>query len=228
MPEHPIYNIPGREKERWRKLKVEGVKNIYKISSYGRIKNNKGKLMSPFYDKDGYMKYSLTTISGSKKKLLAHRLVALHFIPNPENKPEINHIRVFFDPSSNKWICPHDDNYYENLEWCTRTENIAHSKKNHLEIPVIGENHGYSVFTDKEVDYICSLIEKGYNNKDIYAKCKVNTDNLKEKERYRALIKALIQGPLRKQGEIWKHIRSKHNLPSKEERRKLINKRYKK
>ena len=53
---------------------------------------------------------------GKKIKKLSHRMVAETFIPNPLNKPEINHIRTV--RSNGTIICPHDDNYYKNLEWC--------------------------------------------------------------------------------------------------------------
>ena len=53
---------------------------------------------------------------GKTKEFKAHRLVALMFIPNPYNKPQINHI------NGRK-----EDNRVENLEWCTNSENQIHS-----------------------------------------------------------------------------------------------------
>ena len=91
-----IYNkIKGRKPEIWVDLTADPkIKKMYKISNYGRIKNNKGKILRPDMDKDGYIKFTLQSITGKKIKRFSHRLVGMQFIPNPFNKPEINHKRV--------------------------------------------------------------------------------------------------------------------------------------
>jgi hypothetical protein len=69
----------------------------------------------------------------ANKSLLVHRIVATVFIPNPDNKPEVNHIDC--DPTNNR---------VENLEWCTSSENTRHSWKLGRQNDVagrLGEDH---------------------------------------------------------------------------------------
>jgi len=82
----------------------------------------KGKLMNPYPTKlkkrPNYNLYHIKLSKNNTYKCYGlHRLVALHFIPNPENKPQVNHLD--FDTSNNA---------VSNLEWCTNMENIQHSK----------------------------------------------------------------------------------------------------
>src|SRR5215467_14906441 len=84
------------------------------ISSYGRLKSvNGGKVWKFHKNKGGYLTTSI--YSPETKKSLSrsvHRLVAKYFIPNPENKPQVNH--KDFDKTNN---------HVDNLEWCTCLEN---------------------------------------------------------------------------------------------------------
>ena len=102
--------------EIWKTIK--GFEN-YEVSNLGNVKskqpNKKEKILKFRVSKFGYYRVML---SGAKA-FLVHRLVALAFIPNNENKPEVNHV------NSNK-----NDNTVENLEWSTRSENINHSYLN--------------------------------------------------------------------------------------------------
>ena len=105
--------------EEWRDIK--GYEGLYQISSEGRVKskqritrNNqtiKEKIRKPKIDKDGYCCVKLW-IDGISKEYFIHRLVAQAFIPNPYNKPCIDHI------NTDKM-----DNRVENLRWCTHKEN---------------------------------------------------------------------------------------------------------
>lgn len=170
----------GRHKaEKWVYIDMPGIKKeYYMISSWGRIKNIKDKFLSYYDDKDGYKKCTLSTEDGKKKKhFMVHRLVAIHFIPNPENKPEVNH------------LMPEDKSnlYYEHLEWVTTKENHAHARKHKLQTIVSCSAHGMSTLTNEQVHEICSLMEKGYKNKEIIDHFKIK--DKKKREKLRGVLK---------------------------------------
>lgn len=105
----------------WRKV-VEF--NGYMVSSDGLIKSFKkysnGYIMSQSDDKDGYKKVTLTS-NGNEYTRRVHRMMAEAFLPNPENKPTVNH------KNGIKY-----DNRIENLEWATVSENTQHAFDNGL------------------------------------------------------------------------------------------------
>lgn len=89
----------------------------YDISSEGRVYSRKrGIILKPFLDGWHYPCVDLTDRNGHRGTRKIHRLVAKSFIPNPDNKPEVNHI------SGNK-----TDNSVDNLEWVTTAENQRHA-----------------------------------------------------------------------------------------------------
>lgn len=95
----------------------------YLISSYGRCLSLKGinpRILKPQIDTNGYHIVTLYKDSKAKTVRIA-RLVAAAFIPNPENKPQINHI------DGNK-----NNNQVTNLEWVTGSENNKHANKTGL------------------------------------------------------------------------------------------------
>lgn len=93
---------------------------IYKISSLGIIKNIISKKVS-ILKKSNQKGYNSVTLfkDGVKKKFRVSRLVCLNFHPNPENKPDVNHINEI----------KHDDRAV-NLEWNTKKENANHGTRN--------------------------------------------------------------------------------------------------
>lgn len=101
----------------------------YAISNKGNVKNViSGKILKPNKNKKGYLQVQL---SKNNKKITTriHRLVGMMFIPNPDNKPYINH------KNGDK-----TDNDVGNLEWSTHTENIRHAFEHKLiktEKPVV-------------------------------------------------------------------------------------------
>lgn len=99
---------------------IIGYEGLYQVSNKGNIKSlnynktKKEKVLQPL-NKEGYYRISLHK-NAKAKWYNIHRLVAIAFIPNFENKPEINHINGI-----------RNDNNITNLEWCTRSENTLHS-----------------------------------------------------------------------------------------------------
>lgn len=96
---------------------IEGFEGLYQISTNGRVRGFvrvKGKILSPHKNEDGYLQIRLHK-DGKKYSKYVHRLVAMAFIPNPKNLPEVNH------KDENK-----RNNSVNNLEWCTHEYNITY------------------------------------------------------------------------------------------------------
>lgn len=101
--------------EEWRIIKETGGR--YSVSNQGRVRSNITHfILKPIEIAKGYVKVNLYLENGQRYSRLVHRLVATEFIPNPENKPEVNH----------KNGIKHD-NRVENLEWVTGEENKRHA-----------------------------------------------------------------------------------------------------
>ena len=119
-------------KEIWKDIK--GYEGIYQVSSEGRVRsldrvedrgrNIKGKILKPSINPYGYCVVGLFK-NGTQKKNMVHRLVAEAFIPNPDNKPEIDHINTI-KTDNNVFLNEDGSINYEktNLRWTTRKENI--------------------------------------------------------------------------------------------------------
>lgn len=120
----------------------------YEVSSLGNIRNSENKNVLTNFDKNriGYLRVYLYS-EGKKKRYFVHRLVAETFIPNPENKPQVNH------KDGNK-----QNNELSNLEWVTRSENGLHYFRVLL-------NSNYKKVIEKENGYVKFQVINERNNK---------------------------------------------------------------
>ena len=97
---------------------IPGYKD-YQVSSWGRVYHKPSDTFARLEETDkGYLRVDLYDEGRFRKHFKVHRLVAQAFIPNPENKPQVNHM------DGNK-----KNNSYTNLEWVTDAENKEHQKK---------------------------------------------------------------------------------------------------
>lgn len=132
-------------KEIWKN--IDGYKN-YKVSNLGRVKNIKrNKILSPILKSIGYVQFGLSE-NGKSRCELAHRLVAEAFIPNPENKPQVNHK----DGIKN-------NNVITNLEWNTVSENSLHTFR------IIGHKVWHKGNTGKNTPTAKKVIQKTLDGK---------------------------------------------------------------
>jgi hypothetical protein len=109
---------------------ILGYEGLYLIDSLGNVVScprqqgsrfvNQYKILGTKVNKFGYKEVALSK-DGKTKTLLLHRLMAIHFVPNPDNLPVVNHKNGI-----------KTDNRIENLEWVTRSQNAKHAYVNNL------------------------------------------------------------------------------------------------
>ncbi len=169
----------------WRPIIFKGILTDYEVSNIGEVRNKiSGKMISQYTDRDGY-KHASITINGKVIHRGVHRFVATAFIPNPENKPQVNHINGI------KYI-----NIVDNLEWVTNSENVRHAFDTGLKYAIKGSNNVLSHYTDKQIHQVCKMLEKGISNKKISDKTGVDRKYITDIKKDRR----------------WKHISKNYNI----------------
>ena len=121
----------------------------YYVSSCGRVFGCKGNEMKQTTTNRGYKRITLS-IDGKEERWSVHRLVALLFVPNPEQKPQVNHI------DGNK-----ENNDISNLEWCTASENNKHAFRTGLKKNLVKGKYGKDHIASKSI--VCVETGRVYN-----------------------------------------------------------------
>lgn len=145
----------------------------YEVSRDGYIKNKRtGQILKSRPDKDGYSLVNLYTTGRKGHTQKVHRLVAQAFLPpdpNPE-RTQINHINGV-----------KADNRFENLEWCTRSENTRHAYANNLLVSNIQPAiTAHTKISDRDRREIIRMRSDGIPVKDIAKKYDVSLNTIYE------------------------------------------------
>jgi len=166
---------------------LKNYEGLYEIDADGNIfsvsrlqYNQRGSFISRHikmkysFDKRGYLNVILNK-DKVRKSYLVHRLVALTFIPNPENKPQVNH------KDGNK-----ANPEKSNLEWATQVENMQHAKEMGLRPPEIyGKKKGKAYAIPKNILQQCyKMIEDGISIRQTSIHFGVNRSTLQYQYRY--------------------------------------------
>lgn len=148
--------------EIWRD--VPGYEGLYQVSNKGRVKSlhtyhGKYQKILRASTSKGYQQVIL--LKNKVKCFFVHRLVAQAFIPNPENKPTVNHINGI-----------KSDNRVENLEWADGYEQMRHAIDKGLLVNGCGENNPNSKLTNEQAEQIRKDYVKGSTIAGCYALAK--------------------------------------------------------
>ena len=197
------------ESEIWKD--VAGYEGLYQVSSFGRVKSlghdawHKGRILKQHLDGKGA--YFLIALHKNKTKenMLVHRLVTQHFIPNPNNLPQVNH------KDENK-----KNNHVDNLEWCTAEYNMNYGNAMKRMIETRFKNNNVSDMVEKckqtkikNQSYSCEKPVAQYTlNGDFVANYSSATDAEHKTGISRCGIQRCCIGRYKQaKGYIWKYIK---------------------
>jgi hypothetical protein len=124
----------------------------YEVDKQGNV-YSKGKKLNPPKYTNGYYVQKIY-LNGKYVRIGVHRMIAHVFIPNPQNKPFVNHINGI-----------KTDNRVENLEWVTSHENHIHAMN--LGLKAKGEGHGCSKLKMEDVYKIKTMLKEGMPQRKI-------------------------------------------------------------
>lgn len=181
---------------------IVGYEGRYQVSNNGKIKTfcriapiKYPKLLKPNTTRDGYLTVCLISNTGKRKTWSVHRLVAMVFISNAEQKPEVNH------KDGNK-----KNNLAENLEWVTHPEQMAHAARLQLFSDRNGERNSNAKLSSNDVLELIRLYDFDvYTPKDLAEKYNI--------------AKPTVIGIL--SGRLWNHLTNrKDNNPFKGKRKR--------
>ena len=169
---------------------IEGYEGLYQVSDKGMVKSlgrlvktsrgnrmTQEKIIGFGFESNGY-KISRLYKNGVQKAIKTHRLVAIAFIQNPDNKPEVNHkdgVKT--------------NNFKGNLEWMTSSENTRHAVKMGLHTGKIGQKHHSSKISEKDAIFI-KYESNGFTSDELVEKYNIT----------RVQVNAI------RSGRAWKHI----------------------
>lgn len=165
-----------RKDEIWKD--IPNYEGFYEVSNLGRVYRlpyvtsekglkREGKIVNVYNNHKGYYQISLFK-EGKRISTFVHRLVGMAFIPNPENKPQINHKNGI-----------KTDNRVENLEWVTSSENQKHAVDTGLKPRLFGEKNPRATLTNKQVDEIKLLYNSGKKAKEIAELLKLSLEKVR-------------------------------------------------
>jgi hypothetical protein len=180
--------------ERW--VAINDYEGLYEVSNLGKVRsiarkitysdgrvyNYPSKILSINFCGKYKLPYVHLYKESKRESRLLHRIVAKAFIPNPDNKTDVNHIDG-----------DRKNNASSNLEWATRLENMQHGFKTGL-INNTGINHGNNLYSEEQIQEVVNMIFLGYKQSEISNKTGVKIGT----------IQAI------RQGKQWIHIKPQY------------------